>query len=259
VTYSGDNNFNPSSGVANFTVEKATPTVKVNTTNIDYNNTEPIGVNVTGVDGGVTPTGNVTIVITDASGDEVYNKTVPIENGVVSVDTSKLPAGDYNVTVIYNGDANYIEATGKANFTVGMINSTVVVDPVNITYGDNETVKFNVTDGATGTVNITITGDNGVTVTFTDVPLVNGTVGVNVPGLAAGNYSVNVTYSGDNNFNPSSGVANFTVEKATPTVKVNTTNIDYNNTEPISVNVTGVDGGVVPTGNVTIVVTDALA
>ena len=168
VTYGGDNNYNSSSAKANFTVEKATPSINVTTIDIDYNNTEPISVNVTGVDGGVTPTGDVTIVVTNGSG-EVYRQTVPISDGVVSVDTSKFPAGDYNVTVTYNGDQNYTEATGKANFTVNMVSSSVTVNVTNITYGDNETVKFNVTEGATGAVNITIVGDNGVTVNFTNV------------------------------------------------------------------------------------------
>ena len=166
---------------------------------------------------------------------------VPVEN---------LPAGDYDVNVTYNGDSNYANSTFTGSFTVNSINSTVTVEPVNITYGADETIKYNVTDGATGTVNITVTGPDGVTRTFNDVPIENGTVGVNVAGLPAGNYSVNVTYNGDGNFNPSSAVANFSVSKATPTVNVNTTDIDYNTTEQVKVNVTGVEGGDVPTGNV---------
>ena len=160
------------------------------------------------------------------------------------------------MNVTYNGDNNFNPSSAVANFTVGAIDSAVTVNLTNITYGDNETIKFNVTDGATGTVNITVTGADGVTRTFTDVPIANGTVGVNVADLPAGNYSVNVTYGGDNNHNPSSAVANFSVSKASPSVSVNTTDIDYNTTEPVKVNVTGVDGGEVPTGNVTVIVTN---
>ena len=257
VTYNGDNNFNPSSAVANFSVSKATPAVNVNTTNIDYHESESIKVNVTGVEGGDVPTGNVTVIVTNASGDVVYNKTHPIENGVVTVPVENLPAGDYDVNVTYNGDSNYANSTFAGSFTVNSINSTVTVEPVNITYGADETIKYNVTDGATGTVNITVTGPDGVTKTFNNVPIENGTVGVNVADLPAGNYTVNVTYNGDGNFNPSSAVANFSVSKATPTVNVNATDIDYHDSESIKVNVTGVDGGAVPTGNVTVVVTNA--
>ena len=116
----------------------------MNTTDIDYNTTEPVKFNVTGVDGGAVPTGNVTVVVTNSSGGVVFNGTVPVVDGLVSVPV--LPAGDYNVTVTYNGDANYTSVTGKANFTVRAIDSSVSVDVSNITYGDNEIIKFNVTD-----------------------------------------------------------------------------------------------------------------
>ena len=256
VTYNGDNNYKSSSSVANFSVSKASPTLSVNTTDIDYNTTEPVKVNVTGVEGGDVPTGNVTVIVRNASGEVVYNKTHPIENGVVTVPVENLPAGDYDVNVTYNGDSNYANSTFTGSFTVNSINSTVTVEPVNITYGADETIKYNVTDGATGTVNITVTGPDGVTRTFNDVPIENGTVGVNVADLPAGNYTVNVTYNGDGNFNPSSAVANFSVSKATPTVNVNTTDIDYHDSESIKVNVTGVEGGDVPTGTVTVIVTN---
>ena len=124
-----------------------------------------------------------------------------------------LPAGDYDVSVTYNGDSNYAESTFASSFTVNSINPTVTVDPVNITYGDIENIKFNVTDGATGTFNVTVIGADGVVETFDNLPISYGADGVNVFDLAAGNYTVNVTYSGDNNFNPASAVANFTVSK----------------------------------------------
>ncbi len=62
------------------------------------------------------------------------------------------------MNVTYNGDNNFNPSSAVANFTVGAIDSAVTVNLTNITYGDNETIKFNVTDGATGTVNITVTG-----------------------------------------------------------------------------------------------------
>ena len=156
VAYSGNYKYNGNSSKSKFKVVKAVPTVNVNTTDIDYNTTEPVKFNVTGVDGGAVPTGNVTVVVTNSSGDVVFNDTVPVEDGLVTVPV--LPGGKYNVTVTYNGDANYTEAIGKANFTVSAIDSIVCVDPANITYGDIEKIRFNVTDGATGTFNVTVIG-----------------------------------------------------------------------------------------------------
>ena len=249
VDYSGDNNFNPSSGNAVFTVDKAKPSLDVNASDIDYHDSEPITVNVTAFGDGVTPTGDVTIIVINRDGDVVYNETVPISEGTKAVQVDDLPAGEYNVTVTYNGDANYTDASAEASFTVNKINSTVDVDVSGITYGDNETIKITVPEDATGTVNITITGDNGVTVNYYDLNVNDdGTVTVTVENLTAGNYDVNVTYSGDNNYNANDKTASFNVDKATPDVSVNGTNIDYGQDDTITVNVTGKN----ITGNVTI-------
>ena len=255
VDYSGNYKFNGNSSKAKFTVEKAEPGLVVNTSDINYTQTENIGINVTGVEGGEIPTGNVNVTVTNESG-IVYNTIVPISGGIVNVPVEQLPAGDYNVSVVYSGDNYYNSATATANFTVSMADSAVTVNVTNITYGDDETVKFNVTEGATGAVNITVTGDDGVNVAFTNVPISNGTVGVNVAGLAAGNYTVKVDYGGDNNYNPSSGKADFTVNKADSSVDIQTEGISYHDIENINITVVGVEGGLTPTGTVNVTVVD---
>lgn len=251
LTYNGDNNFNPSSAVANFSVSKAVPTVNVNTTDIDYNTSEPVKVNVTGVEGGDVPTGNVTVIVTNASGGVVYNKTHPIENGVVTVHVENLPAGDYGVNVTYKGDSNYADVSNTASFTVNKIDSIVNVNTSDITYGDTETIKVTLPEDATGTVNVTVKGPDGFEKTFTDLPVEDdGTVTVPVEDLNAGDYTVDVSYSGDNNYNPQKGTGSFSVDKSTPSVSVEGTNIDYGESETITVNVTGKN----ITGNVTIII-----
>ena len=249
ITYNGDNNFNPSSAVANFSVGKATPSVNVNTTDIDYNTTEDIKVNVTGVDGGAVPTGNVTVIVRNSSGGAVFNYTVPIENGVVTVPVEDLPAGDYYVNVTYNGDENYAEASFTGGFTVNKINPTVEVNTSDIVYGDTENINITLPEDATGTVNVTVKGPDGFEKTFTDLPVEDdGTVTVPVEDLNAGDYTVDVSYSGDNNYNPQKGTGSFNVDKSTPTVSVEGTDIDYGESDTITVNVTGKN----ITGNVTI-------
>ena len=84
-------------------------------------------------------------------------------------------------------------------------------------FSEEESAEEDTADEPTISYSVNI---NGVTKTFTDVPIANGTVGVNVADLPAGNYSVNVTYNGDGNFNPSSAVANFSVSKASPVLNV---------------------------------------
>ena len=144
VTYSGDNNFNPSSAVANFTVSKATPAVDIDTYDINYTWDETPYIIVDEVGDGANPTGNVTVVVTNASGATVYTNTSSLKYAMtyVIIPANVLPAGEYNVTATYNGDANYTSAVGKANFTVRAIDSSVSVDVSNITYGDNESTML---------------------------------------------------------------------------------------------------------------------
>lgn len=236
VVYSGNYRYNGNRSKAEFTVEKATPAVNVTTGDIDYLSPEDVLVNVTGVDGGVTPTGNVTVVVTNASGDVVYNKTVDIVDGFrnETVPAIYLPAGEYNVTVTYNGNDNYTEATGKANFTVNKIDTPINLETENITYGYEETISVNVNSDATGNVTIIIYDGDELVLNKT-VLLDNAAAEITVPGLNAGNYTVHVDYSGDNNYNPSSTEAKFEVAKANATVEVHVYDIIYGDIEKLTV------------------------
>ena len=107
--------------------------------------------------------------------------------------------------------------------------------------------------GAVGTVNVTVLDADG-----NYVDSVNVTVGdpVAFTGLAAGEYNATVYYSGDANYNASSSSAKFLVSKNASSVSVVPEDIFVGKTENIVVTVDGGSGGAVPSGNVTIVVTD---
>ncbi|WP_458406325.1 Ig-like domain repeat protein, partial [Methanobrevibacter sp.] len=251
VVYNGDDNHYANEGEDNFNVKQAKPAMDINTTNIDYHEVENITV--------ILPedaTGTVNVTVTGDNGVTQTFTDVPVgEDGTVTIPVENLPAGNYNVTVNYSGDENYTDANGTAQFSISKIDSTVDVNTANITYGEDETIKYTLPEDATGTVNVTVTGDNGVTQTFTDVPIENGTIGITLADLLAGNYSVTVEYGGDDNYNPSIGESEFSVSRAESSMEINTTDIDYHETENIKVNVTGVEGGVTPTGTVNVTVT----
>ena len=66
---------------------------------------------------------------------------------------------------------------------------------------------------------------------------------VRVSGLNAGKHSVKVIYEGNDKYSASTGVCDFNVSKAQPTLDVSINSVKYNETFTISVNsLTGVDG-----------------
>ena len=224
VTYNGDKNYTSIEDKKQFSVGKFAPTVSVNTSDIDYHDSESIKVNVTGVDGDI-PTGNVTVVVTNETGGVVYNKTYNLTNGAVTVPVDDLVAGKYNVTVSYNGDDNYRHADGNANFTVNKIAPSILVNASDIDYHDSETINVTVNDDATGTVSITVTNEDGDVVYSNSSELSGSKASFTVPDLSAGKYNVTVEYSGDNNYNAETGKTNFIVNKIDTPVNLETENI----------------------------------
>ena len=148
---------------------------------------------------------------------------------------------NYNVTAIYNGDANYKagnEASDLFNVTKAASHIDVVAEDIDYTQIENITVSLPDTN-ASGKLVITINNSSGVVRTQT-IDEFSTTEGVIYPfeGLLAGNYTVKVEYSGDHNYNDSEDSALFEVTKATPTqVAVRPQNITYTEVEIITVTV----------------------
>ena len=240
VSYGGDENYTSQTGSGEFTVSKANATMNVNTTNIDYGETETITVNITGSGDGVPPTGKVNITVTDKDGNNWTFNDVPIEDGIAKVDAEDLPAGDYDVAVTYPGDDNYNASSVTGSFSVGKVDPVMDLETENITYGESETIKVTLgpAEGGsvpTGTVNITVTDKNGNPRTFTDVPLENGVAEITLSDLAAGNYTVEAKYSGDNDYNADTVSGKFEVEKAVPHVNIYVYDIIYGDVEELRV------------------------
>ena len=262
--YNGDENYLPDNETAVFHVNQTKPSMDLETiTPVSYGDNETLVVTIIPVVGGIVPTGNVTVVITDSEGNVVvtFNEKA-LTDGSVEINVTGLAVGEYNVNATYNGDENYISSDISGSFEVVQATPEVNIGTANITYGENETVVVAVEaveggDVPTGNVTVVVTDSEGdVVVTFTEEALTDGAFSFNLTGLAVGEYGVDVTYNGDVNYTDASGKANFTVERASPDIEIGTENIVYDQDETISVTVSPVEGGTVPTGTVNITVTD---
>ena len=150
-----------------------------------------------------------------------------------------MTAGDYNITLYFEGNEKYLNATAKNNFTVSKATSEIELSVVNITYTESETVIVYV--DATGNVTLRI-----AEIGYVDtVDLDNGKAVFTIGDLNAGNYTVEATFNGNNDLNESSATANFSVSKADPIITLEVHNIVYGGVEHIIVHVNA-------EGNVTI-------
>ena len=216
VRYNGDDKYLPSTNTTVFKVTKTDTKVDV----IDQGNGTVV-VNV-----GDNASGTVEIKL----GDKTYNATV--ENGVAVVHLTNATPGTHDVEVIYSGDESHSGKTVKSTVTVPKLDSPISVTAQDIYVGDIETVVVTLPENATGTVTIEI---NGVEYSTSDI--VGGKAVFNVTGLAFGDKTVSVKYSGDENYMGNYTTGQFKVEKRPSTITAFSKNIRAGKDEVITVNV----------------------
>ena len=224
AVWAGDDNYNIVTENGDFKVNKVDSAIDVAVSDIKVGEDAVISVKLAS-----DATGEVVITVNG----EDY--TAAIENGVASVTVSDLKAGDYTVTVKYTGDNNYNEATGSAEFSVLKITPEMDVTVEDIVFGGDLIVDAVLPVDATGEVVITV---NGVDY---HVAIENGVASVTVSGLEAGDYTVEVKYAGDDNYNAAEVTKGVNVAKANPALNVIIDSVDYGNVFTINAVLTGVN------------------
>ena len=248
ATYSGDTSYAGStSSCEPFSVVKATTTITTKVfdaaTKAAWSGSELAGSSAydTAAVGAVTgfiPMGTVTydLFVNGVCSATGAPETVSLTGGSIpnSSDTAPLASGSYSYQATYSGDGNYAGSTGSCEtFSVGMSSATVhtAVDDA-VTKGtwsgseqtgasayDTSTVSGAAGVAPTGTVTYNYFANNscsgtpaGQTVTISAGIVPNSSPS---QALAAGSYSYQAVYSGDNNYTGSPGPCEtFSVVKA---------------------------------------------
>ena len=196
VKYSGDSNYTDISATANFTVSKVVPVITVNATDIVVG--ESVLIEVTA------PIDVTRPVLVDVDGVGYY---VNITDGKGSINVTINKAGTYNVTATYLGDDKYLSIDATNATKVSKVNSTISVKVENITVGEAAIINITVPKDATGNVTVNVGGIDHT------VPIAGGTGILVVPDLKVDNYTVTVTYAGDNKYNGNNNLTKLEVSK----------------------------------------------
>ena len=254
--YSGSENFTQSNTTVKFTVNKANTKVNANASNTTYNNKATVEYEVNNINTSIqVPSGETVTYV-------LYNKGNIMKTGNITIresrfDMNNLAAGEYIVKIYYNGDENFTESETTVSFTVAKADTALIVNAINTTYNNPVTINGNVTSDIpvdNGIINIGIYDMNYKLVYIANKTIKNLNSGFDVNNLAAGNYSVDVYYIGDENFTGSNVTVKFTVNKA----KTNITASIDNSTLKVTgrVNNLDTDAGVPTQDNVEVTVYD---
>ena len=214
VKYAGDDKYTAVEIAKGVNVAKAQPVLGVVIADVDYGNGFVIEATLTGVNGAPL-SGNVIVTV---AGKEY---TVKVTDGKGIATGDKLAAGTYGFAAVWAGDDNYNIVTENGDFKVNKIDSSVVVNVNNIKVGEDAVISVKLASDATGEVVITVNGED-----YT-AAIENGVASVTVSDLKAGDYTVTVKYSGDNNYNAAVATSSFTVSKVDSTMDVTVNDIVF--------------------------------
>jgi uncharacterized repeat protein (TIGR01451 family) len=166
--------------------------------------------------GGGTPTGG-TVTFMDGA---TSLGTVALSGGTASVSTSSLSVAAHTITATYSGSAGFSGSSGSVAQSVNKASSTTVAAGSRSPTVFGEPVTFTATVAAippgAGTRTGTVTFMDGATSLGT-VALSGGTASVTTSALTVAAHTITATYSGDANFNASSGSVAQTVNKGATT------------------------------------------
>ena len=190
-------------------------------------------------------TGNVTVKV-----DGEVVDTVPITDGSADVTIPSLSAGNHTVEIAYSGDDKYNPVNQTKEITVSKQQTTLdITVPSDITVGDDSNIEIKLPSDAGGNITVKVDGEVvGV------VPVKDGSANVSLSSLKAGNHTVEISYSGDDKYNPVSETKDVSVSKqdATPEIAVDDSNVNVKLPDDATGDVTvKVDDAVVSTAEVT--------
>ncbi len=182
----------------------------------------------------INSTGDVIATLTDENNTEI---AVTVSGD--SITLPKLNTGNYTLTVTTNPDENHTDITKTATITINKATPSmnVVVEPVeNITTKDDVTLTISLPSDATGEVTVKINGKK------TDTKSANETLTINLNNQA-GDYVVDITYSGDKNYESDIATKEYIVSKAETSITANPIVFEEGNTSTLEINIPDVDSG----------------
>lgn len=188
---------------------KSSPNLSIKFSNIRYN--DDLIITVTAPKD---ITGDVTVSVGSQS------TTKPLTNGV-KFTFKYLMAGDYNITVNYNGDGKYVSQIIKDKVNVRKYDSTTKITLGNVNVGEDLKITVETSRGTTGNINLTI---NNMSEILTLKNVEASYVFKNIP---RGDYLITAYYMGDDRNLPSQDSYYLEVDNLNPNLTASIADSNY--------------------------------
>ena len=155
-----------------------------------------------GLDGTyLSETVNINIVNDEESTTYSFNLSLLLDEGKTQLKLPNIPRGNFNISLSFEGNDDYASAILYDNFSLLKTDDPLMISVDNITSGQTANIKINLGQ-LNDFVNVFISGRESQS-----VELINGFGELNISDLAPGNYTVIVTFAGNDYYNP---IWNFT-------------------------------------------------
>ena len=214
IIYNEDINYYSVNESVNFTVSKKYSILEVNISDIDYGDDLVVYASLTGING------------------ELINESVVL--GINGVDYSfvansiytlpvLLNASDYIANVIYGGDSSYYSTNEIVNFSVFKVNPVFDINVHDISYGDNLIVYASLT-GINGEL---INENISLVISDFNCSFMANSEFVLPVILNASDYTAELYFKGNNNYNANNVSKIFSVSKSDVNLSLSIENITY--------------------------------
>ena len=233
AVYSGSASFEGSSASITHTVNKIPTNTGVSVTPAPSVVGQSVAVSVTVSKSGAgsgTPDGSVLVTATRAGGGTAScQDAISLSSGSGSCNLTLNAAGTWTLSAAYQGSTSFETSSGSAAQTVNAAGTatTVTLSPTSSVTGQEVTVSVSVSPSGSGagtpagTVSVTATKSGGGSVSCpSDIVLSGGSGSCKLALPAVGTWTVSATYSGNTNFNTSTGYKTIAVGKAATTLSI---------------------------------------
>ena len=160
-------------------------------------------------------TGSFTVIVNNET------HTAVIDSGSSSVSIPNLPAGEYDILIMYSGDEYYLPLNLTISGYVYKYNPLVTINAADIVYGEDLTIDVLVPGDSSGNITLFV-GDK----TYY-LPINDGIASVNISNLDADYYYIDVIFYGDEKYSDVEVCSGVYVNRKNTNISVATSNIVF--------------------------------